>query len=134
MNGEQNKHPFYNISNHPSKNADGSWAWGEAQREAALLLGNGEIIDIKGPMVDPTADTEAVVEQARGLVANIPVGATVHAMSDFTLTVALVKVLRERGCAPVFATTKRVAIETPNPDGTLTKTAVFEFVRFRPAP
>jgi hypothetical protein len=128
------KHPFYNISNHPSRNPDGTHAWPCKQVEAAWALGNGEIIDIKGPMVDPSADTEAVVEQARGLVADIPSGATVHAMSDFTLTVALVNVLRSKGCNPVFATTARHAVEFTNPDGTVTKTATFEFVRFRAAP
>jgi hypothetical protein len=128
------KHPFYNISNHPARTKTGEWAWPLAQVEAAFDLGNGEIIEIPSPHVDPHADTEAVIEQARGLVADIPEGATVHAMSDFTLTVALVKVLRERGCFPVFATTYRKAVEVQNPDGTITKTAVFNFVRFRAAP
>jgi hypothetical protein len=129
-----NRHPFYNISNHPSRNPDGTHAWSRKQFEAAWTLGNGEIIDIKGPMVDPHADTEAVIEQARELVAKIPSGATVHAMSDFTLTCALVNVLRAKGCNPVFATTARHAVEVANPDGTVTKTATFEFVRFRAAP
>ena len=128
-----NKHPFFNISNHPSRK-QGGWAWPQAQVEAALAMGNGEIVEIPSPHVDPYADTEAVIEQARALVDNIPSGAVVHAMSDFTLTVALVKVLRERGCTPVFATTHRKAVETQNPDGSITKTAEFNFVRFRAAP
>ena len=128
------KHPFFNISNHPARNSQGGWAWSKAQVEAALALGNGQIIEIPSPHVDPHADTEDVVAQARALVADIPSGATVHTMSDFTLTVALVNVLREKGCTPVFATTYRKAVEKQNPDGSITKTADFNFVRFRAAP
>jgi hypothetical protein len=129
------KHPFYNISNHPSRTKTGEWIWSNAQIAAAQALGNGEIVDVPAPAnVDPNADTPQIIELAREIAAKIPQGATVMCMTDFTLTCALVNTLRERGCNPVFGTSNRNTVEVTLPNGDVEKKAIFSFARFRAAP
>jgi hypothetical protein len=116
---------FFNISNHPSAK------WTETQRTAAAKF--GEIVDVAFPNVDPEADHVAISEMAIALFETIAPspGDVVHVMGESGFVVAFVSHAHGKKIACVHSTTKRVAVETRNPDGTVTKTATFEFVQFR---
>ena len=94
-----------------------------------------EVVEVKGPIVDPTADKSEVYEVAREYLANLPEETKyVNIMSDFGFTVAVVTLLQsgEYGdITPIYATTHRVVNEVTDPSGSVTKTAVFKHVRFR---
>ena len=94
-----------------------------------------EVVEIKSEMVDPHASTEEVYEHARRVLSQLPPEtAYVNVMGDFGMTVAEVLLLKsgEYGpIVPVYATTYRCAQEVKNPDGTITKTSVFNHVKFR---
>jgi hypothetical protein len=111
---------FVNISNHQSTK------WDPAQRKAASSLA-GDITDVSFPAVPPEADLPTVERMASETAAVVPASAS-HAMvqGEFTLCLALVKLLQERGIVCLAATTRRDVVEENG-----TKTAIFRFVRFR---
>lgn len=94
-----------------------------------------EVIEVKGPIVDPTASKDAVYEVARSYLDQLPEDTRyVHVMSDFGFTVAVVTLLQTGiygDIIPIYATTHRAVNEVTNPDGSVTKTAVFKHVQFR---
>lgn len=122
--------PFYNFSNHPSAQ------WPAEQRAAAAeLCGDDQIIDIPPGEVPPEWDRRAVYSRARELVAALPTEYNLHAMvaTEPTLTYALVDELKDDDyCVQAYAaTTRRESVEEVQPDGSVKKTNVFKFVRFR---
>ena len=94
-----------------------------------------EVLEIKGPIVDPTASKDAVYDLAREYLDKLPKDTHyVNIMSDFGFTVAVATLLQSGvygDIIPIYATTNRVVNEVSNPDGSVTKTAVFKHVRFR---
>lgn len=123
---------FLNLSNHPVA------TWSEAQREAAVVLGFGDPIDIDGgmPLADPSADTDAVSVFAENLAtrASLLGAKGAFVATDLTLTVALVGELRARGVRCFASTTERVATSAPAEDGAVARASTFRFVRWREYP
>jgi hypothetical protein len=94
-----------------------------------------EVVELQSELVDPSASTEEVYAQAERILSNLPEEvAYVNVMGDFGMTVAIVTLLKSGNygqVTPVYATTHRQAQEVRNPDGTITKTSVFNHVKFR---
>ena len=94
-----------------------------------------EVIEVKGPIVDPNASKDAVYEVAKEYLSQLPEDTHyVHVMSDFGFTVAVVTLLQTGiygDIIPIYATTHRVVNEVTNPDGSVTKTTLFKHVQFR---
>ena len=94
-----------------------------------------EVVEVRGPIVDPTASKDAVYEVARSYLDQLPEETHyVNIMSDFGFTIAVVSLLQSGvygDIIPIYATTNRVVDEVTNPDGSVTKTAVFKHVQFR---
>lgn len=118
---------FINVSNHPSEK------WGADQSAAAQAY--GPIVDLPFPDIDPRLDREAVLALAQEYYARVcalaPEGTTVMVSGEFTFTYHLVALLLAGGYHPVSACTRREAVETVQPDGSVVKTARFVFVQFR---
>jgi len=114
---------FLNLSNHPHANWDG------AQLEAARQCAP-HIEDMPFPAVDPTADETHIEQLAEEIVQRIP-SQTTHAMvsGEYTLTVALVRRLQQKGIVCLSATTQRDVVEIEGK-----KVSQFRFVRFRSYP
>lgn len=119
---------FINISNHLSS------TWSEEQVQKAKELG-GTIIDYPFPEVEPEASEEEIITIATKILEDIKskVGeeelckSVILVQGEFSLTVALVSMLKQIGIKVVCATTKRVVKH--NPDGSITR--YFSFVKFR---
>jgi hypothetical protein len=128
---------MFNISNHPSTK------WSSQQLEAAKALG-GEVIDIAFPAVPSSASTAEVDDMAEQLAADVfekaggsPTQAPAErcfamVQGEMCLTFTLVRALQNLGVTCVAACSDRRTVEQVQPDGTTVKTAVFEFVQFRP--
>ena len=120
---------FLNISNHPSDK------WGFEQSSAAEALGEGGIIDIPFPAVDPHIFPIQVRELADELINQVceyPVDETVvMVQGEMTLTFTVVSRLLSLGYQVVAATTERKVEERVLPDGSVEKTSRFQFVQFR---
>ena len=121
---EERLEMFVNISNHPSPK------WGPEQLAAAVALG-GTVRDIAFPNVPPAADFAAVDLLADSLIEGISAGDVVMVQGEAALCFAATRKLLAKGARVVVASTERRSVETTNPDGTVTKTAVFGFVIFR---
>lgn len=117
---------FYNISNHPSKN------WGKAQLEAAKKLGNGEVIDIAFPNVNPNLTSAEVAGLATATLKDVEINnnSVVMIQGEAALTFVMTLVAYQRHLRAVVATTERVVTETLTDEGAV-KTATFEFKGFR---
>ncbi len=124
---------FINLTNHPSA------TWGEAQRAAVTALGCDEIIDIQFPNVNPHATSSDVAAHAAATLAEVVAlglgdgvhRGAVHVMGESGFVAAFVAAAKLAGVHCVHSTTVRVAVETKNADGTVTKTSQFNFVQFR---
>ena len=113
-----------NISNH-------GWNdWSEEQKAAALRL-VGRVEDVPFPQVDPEWTLARIQSEAEKLADALP-AETTHALvqGEFTLTMALVKRLQQRGIRCLAATTARRVEKTD--DGR--ELREFRFVRFRDYP
>jgi CRISPR-associated protein Csx16 len=115
---------FVNLSNHPQAQ------WDNAQKKAALDFAP-RIEDIAFPDVSPEMDEQAIEKLADAYAAKIPPEAS-HALiqGEFTLTMALVRRLQERGVICLAATSKREVAE----DDQGRRVSKFRFVRFRAYP
>ena len=115
---------FANISNHPSNE------WSEDQHDAAREFAEA-IIDVPFPEVPPGADGTWIEQKAEEVLASLP-PETTHALvqGEFTLTMALVKRLQQRGIRCLAATSERRVSRTE--DGR--ELREFRFVRFRDYP
>jgi CRISPR-associated protein Csx16 len=115
---------FLNLSNHPQAK------WDDAQITAARDYAPN-IEDYTFPTVDPEWDEKQVGQLADETVSKIPPNTT-HALvvGEYSLTLALVSRLQQKGIVCLTATTARDVVE--GEDGT--KTSRFRFVRFRSYP
>jgi hypothetical protein len=115
-----------NCTNHPVS------SWSESQLSAASAY--GEVIDFPFPAVDPALDPEGV----RGLVREyaeriLESGCdAVLVAGEFTLTYMLVDKLLREGKTVLCTCSRRRTTEEVAPDGSVRKTSVFVFERFRP--
>lgn len=118
-----------NVTNHPSSR------WSEYQRREAKAWGWDVLTDIPFPVVPPTATTEEVQQLAMGLAAAIVTNGdtAVHLMGESGLVFTTLSLLREKAdyIVCIHSTTDRKVVEKVEENGTVTKTAVFEFVQFR---
>ncbi len=120
---------FINCSNHPSDK------WDEKQITAAREY--GEIVDVPFLQVPPDATEEQVRDLADELfhkiaaIAKSPQDDIVMVQGEYTLTYALVNVLKEQGYRVVSACSGRDVIERKGDNGEAIKESVFRFVRFR---
>lgn len=120
---------FINISNHPSSK------WGKEQIEKAKEIGNGEVIDIPFPNIDPRWSTDEVFAEAVKLLDIVHEKVTefyklhyIHVMGESGFIWAFINVVQNscRHITCVHSTTERVVEEK---DGQ--KISVFRFVQFR---
>ena len=118
-----------NFSNHPLTK------WDETQRAAAERQ-FGNIVDIKFPIIEPTATLDEVKDIAdeyarkcQSMLAEAEGNKphAIHLMGEFTFTYQFVKKLEALNVSCVASTTGRIVTE--NPDGS--KTTIFKFVQFR---
>lgn len=127
---------FINISNHPLKN------WSSEQIRAAIeLSGDEELIDFPFPNVDPTVDEGQVLKLAEKTAASVMdiveeardrgVRVKAHVMGQQMMAFFIVMLLMNRGVDVYESTTERKALEEIKEDGSIVKTSVFKFVRFR---
>lgn len=115
---------FINFSNHPSSK------WDEVQLNTAKKLsGDGNIIDIPFPRVDPAMTAEQVLEKARECVKLILSHSPdiVMCQGEFTLSYHVINTLKENGVKVVAACSNRMVKEQT--DGT--KIVEFKFEQFR---
>ena len=119
---------FINLSSHPSE------LWGEQQREASLKY--GDIKDYPFPVIDPHASTDDVKNLARQIVSDIleERPAAVMCQGEFTLTVAIVRLLQDNGVKALSACTERRVSETTDEMGRTNRKSVFKFVQYREYP
>jgi ABC-type Fe3+-hydroxamate transport system substrate-binding protein len=116
---------FVNFSNHPSK------TWSSEQLGAARQF--GDIVDVAFPEVDPKAEEPSVVSLAHkytNKIVSLKPDA-VLCQGEFTLAYAVITLLISRGIKVLAACSQRTVIDTVASDGSIHKTAVFEFIRFR---
>ena len=115
-----------NLSNHPHEN------WPEKQLRAALAY--GEVIDLPFPPVSPEATEEELEQTALGLLRRIGEMKpdAVLVMGEFSLVFMLVDALLDDGIPVLTAASRRVTAEHTQEDGTVMKTARFDFACFRP--
>lgn len=116
---------FVNCSNHPSSK------WASDQCEAAEEY--GEIIDVRFPLVPPTATNEELnllVEETLEKIMNaMPVA--VMCMGEFVVCYRLVNRLKDQGI-PVYAScSERESKEYIDETGAIRKESTFEFKGFR---
>ena len=121
---------FLNISNHPI------CRWSSEQLKAAQdLSGDGVVLDVAFPNVNPSTRSEEIGCIASDLVKSLEISSDDHLVvlvqGEFTLTVALVSILKEMGVTVVAACSERNVTETTAPDGSTTKVVKFDFVQFR---
>ena len=119
---------FINFSNHPSE------GWNPKQLEAASKY--GEVVDVPFARVSSCATEEEIADIAQRSADLIMDSITsaddvVMVQGEFTLTYALVKILKERGIKVLSACSERVATETTDEAGNKVKQSVFSFVKFR---
>lgn len=125
---------FWNLTNHASGRV-----WSDDQtRTACRWEGiDREIRDFPFPSVPPEADRQAILRMGTDIVRSlIDLGAQrgdpVLVMGEFSLVHCLVNLLQAKGLVPLTATSRREAVETLQPDGSVTMAHRFRFVRFRP--
>jgi hypothetical protein len=112
---------FINISNH--------FKWSAEQRDAARAI--GEVVDVAFPNVSPHATHAEVLRQAEPLLAVVGPDDVVFCAGEMTLVFYILSQCRLRGNRIVTATTERLGVETPQPDGSVKKEFVFKFVQWR---
>ena len=127
---------FINITNHRYT------AWSERQREAALLQFGEFIEGLEGfPPIDPRYSKEDVARAVRATLSDIdgsvrqlglnPADVSIVCQGEMCFTAEFVRRATERGYRCYAATSERRTVEKQLPDGTTSKTSVFEFVQFR---
>jgi len=115
---------FINFTNHPVKN------WSDTQIAAAKWY--GDIIDVSFPAVDPHSTCELVQAVACRCVEDIMKHTpnAVLCQGEFTLTFAVVNLLKAQGITVLAACSERVAAESMS-NGVTTKSSKYRFVSFR---
>ena len=126
---------FVNLTNHKYT------AWSENQKKIAENQ-FGEFTGMEGfPTIDPTYSKEDVARAVRATLSDIdgtvrnhgfnPADVAIICQGEMTFVVEFVKRACEKGYSCYAATSERRTVEKQLPDGTTSKTAVFEFVQFR---
>lgn len=122
--GKQEK-MFINFSNHLSDK------WQRKQIDSADIY--GEIMDIPFPMVPATTTSEEIkriaVDYAKKILEMKP--DVVMVQGEFTLTYAVIELLKKENIRCVAACSDRVTKEIILKDGNIQKESIFEFVQFR---
>ncbi len=120
---------FINLSNHLID------SWSNKQRQEAQNLNLGQPTDLPGgmPIVSPDISPEEVSIMAKEIFDRV---LTLNVKGAFvagepTLSYALVSLLTSKGIRCFAATTARETVETSNPDGSVNRSAVFKFVKWR---
>lgn len=113
-----------NLSNHPYD------AWDDAQKQAAQVY--GECRDMEFPQVDPTVDTDQIIQMADKYVDEIAemsrqYDVTVHVMGEMTFTYRVVTRLTALGICCICSTSRRDTYINDKGD----KVVSFHFRRFR---
>lgn len=116
---------FVNFSNHPSSK------WGPKQIAEAQKY--GEVVDIAFPKLNADLSEEDIEAIGNEIVEEIVSlnPTAVMCQGEFTLTHYVVARLSGRGISCLSACSERISQEIINADGTVSKVAIFEFVRFR---
>lgn len=107
--------------------------------DAKLSLGVSEFVnlpaDLKTLWGNVPPDIESVTEYVTPLLcwldSSLQNEDIVWVQGEWGVTLAVIDWCRNRKVRCVYSTTKRVAIETPSPDGSIALTHVFSHVRFR---
>lgn len=129
---------FWNLSNH---SLDTSWS--EPQKEAARAWAGPQhrllLREAPFPNIDPEADTEAVevlVEEQLATLGALgcQAGDPILVQGEFSFVVGIVPRLKQMGLIPLCATSRRLGKEALQSDGSVLKSYIFEFVRFRNYP
>lgn len=115
---------FVNLTNHKMS---------DDQRGAAAVLGATAVVDMPFPTVPADASEADIASLAGGIIDQLSplADVIVHVMGESTLVFAVVSRIQAGGGRAVASTTERVSREVVNPDGSVTKTSEFRFVRFR---
>ena len=127
---------FVNLTNHKYA------AWSEKQKETAVNQFGEFIADMEGfPTIDPTYSKEDVARAVRATLSDIdgtvkhrgiqPNDVAIICQGEMTFTYEFVCRANDKGYRCFAATSERKTVEKQLPDGTTSKTAVFEFVQFR---
>ena len=114
-----------NLTNHPQS------IWPEKQLAAASLYGG--VMDLPFPNIAPDASENDILELAGKYLSEI---LSLHpdavlVAGEFTFAFAITDALLAKGITVLAATSERVSVETRNPDGTISKQNLFDFVAFR---
>ena len=107
--------------------------------DAKKSLGVSEFVDLPLNLktlwgsVPPETDSvaEYVVPVLHWLESGLASDDIVWVQGEWGATLAVIDWCRNRRVRCVYSTTKRVAVETPTPDGAVALTHVFSHVRFR---
>ena len=115
---------FINFSNHPSS------LWSPEQRDAAEEY--GEIIDLKFPIIDPSAPSfdirKMACQYADMIIARSP--DVVMCQGEFTLAYNVIHELKKAGIMVVAACSERKTVDTYE-NGETERISIFEFKQFR---
>lgn len=116
---------FINFSNHPSNN------WSVYQKETAEKY--GEIIDISFPNVEPEMDEAGIEKLAEECYEKIKNSnpAAVMCQGEFGLSYKVIQLLKKDNYKVLYACSKRETIEEKRDDGSISKSSIFRFVKFR---
>lgn len=118
---------FINFSNHPHDN------WDVAQKNAAAEY--GEIQDVPFPAIEASASEEDITNLAKEYASKIKgflgPGSAVMAQGEFTLTYAVINLLKQDGIKVVSACSERNVVESVDENGNTIRKSVFSFIRFR---
>lgn len=116
---------FINCSNHKSID------WSDGQLSAAHKY--GEIVDYPFPNVSPELSKAEIIGIAKKVVEDIknlnPLA--VMCQGEQTLSYHIVRLLNDEGIRVLAGCTERNTREVKNSDGSITKIAIFNFVKFR---
>ena len=118
---------FVNFSNHPSDK------WDEKQIKAANYY--GDIVDIQFPSVPSRAGEDEIGRLAEKYADMVEKSAgkdgAAMVQGEFTLTYAVVNLLKEKGVKVVSACSERDVVEEEDEFGNIVRRAKFDFMRFR---
>ncbi len=128
---EDNAHLLFLLFNHtltPEQHAD-----------AQASLGVGTVVvpskDIRGLWSNLPPEPEGLFDVLdpirQWLAGNAQVGDVVLIQGDFGACWLMVQYAREQGLLPIYSTTRRLAEELPQPDGSVKLVHHFRHVRFR---
>ncbi|MCR5670313.1 MAG: hypothetical protein K6G10_04845 [Butyrivibrio sp.] len=116
-----------NFSNHPHSK------WDRNQTEAASKF--GDIIDIPFPEVPAEAGENAIYDLAKKCVEQIEStlgdDGAVMVQGEFSLTYAVVTLLKQKGIKALSACSERLVTEEVDENGERVRKVRFEFKRFR---